>query len=201
MVTYSLIALLAVIFLLDYLVFTSGGIKGWGWKDILFGKQGESFEAISKQPNAFTGALCLKTSGVKKGQLWRLVSSMLLHGGLFHLLGNCVALWFAGRVAEQQLGSWKYILALAIGAVFANLWSMRVFSNEFGFGASGAIYAMLGILTAMLLLDPQLIAAFTWPARIYLGLYILANASPDKWSLVEHGGGFIAGIGLAFVLV
>ncbi|MCL1952208.1 MAG: rhomboid family intramembrane serine protease, partial [Oscillospiraceae bacterium] len=112
MVTYMLIALLAVIFVLDYLVFTPGGIEGWGVKDILFGKQGGSFELISKQPNRFTDALCLKTSGVKKGQLWRLVSSMLLHGGLFHLAGNCAALWFADAFAERQLGPWRYVLVL-----------------------------------------------------------------------------------------
>ena len=201
MVTYAILVLLAVTFILDYLVFTPGGIKGWGVKDILFGKQGEHFEPISKQPNSFTAILCLKTSGVKKGQLWRLVSSALLHGGLFHLLGNSLALFSAGRFVEQQLGPWRYILALVCGAVFANLWSMRVFNNEFGFGASGAIYGVLGILVAMLLLNPQLIGAFAWPWLVYLALYLLANVSPDKYSLVEHGGAFIAGIGLAFVLL
>ncbi|MDR2687418.1 MAG: rhomboid family intramembrane serine protease [Oscillospiraceae bacterium] len=201
MVTYILIALLAVIFILDYLVFTPEGIKGWGVKDILFGKQGDSFELISKQPNPFAGVLCMKTSGVKKGQLWRLVSSMLLHGGLFHLIGNCAALLSAGAYVERQLGPWKYVLVLLCGAVMANLWTMRVFGNEFGFGASGAIYGAIGVLVAMLLRNPQLIAAFSWPARIYLGLYVLANVGPDKWSLVEHGGAFIAGIGLAFVFV
>jgi len=199
MITYSLIALLAVIFVLDYLVFTPGSIKDWGWKDILFGKQGERFELISKQPNPFTGILCLKTSAVKKGQFWRLVSSMLLHGGLFHLAGNCAALLSAGVLVERQLGPWKYILVLLCAAAMANLWSMRVFSNEFGFGASGAIYGAIGILVAMLLKNPQLIADIPWPWRIYLLLYVLANAGPDKWSLVEHGGGFIMGIGLAFV--
>ena len=201
MVTYSIIAVLAVIFVLDYFVFTTGGMKGWGAKDILFGKQGDHFELISKQPNRFSGALCLKTSGVKKGQLWRLLSSALLHGGLFHLLGNSLALLSAGVFVEQQLGPWKYLLALACGAVFANLWAMRVFGSEFGFGASGAIYGMLGVLAAMLLLNPQLIGGFAWPWLVYLALYLLANVSPDKWSLVEHGGAFIAGIGLAFIIL
>ena len=198
-VTLCLIALLAVMYVLDYFVFSS--VKGWGVKDILFGKQGAHFEPISKQPTRFTSALCLRTSSVKKGQLWRLVSSMLLHGGLFHLLGNCAALLSAGAFVERQIGPWRYIIVLLCAAAMANLWSMRVFSNEFGFGASGSIYGPIGILVALLLKTPQLFGEISWPSRIYLLLYVIFNTGPDKWSLVEHAGGFMAGIGLAFVLV
>lgn len=205
MITYIFLAAIWIIFILDYLVLPPKGVNRWGFRYLVFGSQqpkpGEAFEFIGKHPTPFNQALCLTTSKVKKGQLWRLVSAAFLHGGLGHIVGNSLALWFAGRFVEQQLGPWKYLLALLAGAVMASLWSMRVFSNEFGFGASMPIYGAIGVLVAMLLLNPQLIGAFSWPARIYTLLYILANASPDKYSLVEHGGGFIAGIFLSFILV
>ena len=200
MVTYIYLAVIWLMFIVDYLVLPPKGVKRWGFRYLVLGKEGGT-ELINKQATPFNQALCLTTSKIKKGQLWRLVSSALLHGGLCHITANSLALWFAGRFVEQQLGPWKYLLTLLVGAVMANLWGMRVFSNEFGFGASTAIYGMIGILAAMFLLNPQLMLAFSWPARIYMLLYLLSNALPDKWSLVEHGGAFIAGLGLAFVLL
>ena len=202
MVTIVYVSLLVIMFILDYLVFPPKGVKRWDWQYLVFGKRraaGESFEYIRKQATPFNQTLCIKTSAVRKGQLWRLASSAFLHGGLFHLASNCAALLSAGALVERQLGWWKYIVVLLSGAVMANLWTMRVFSNEFGFGASGSVYGAIGILTAMLLLNPQLIGEFSWPWRVYLLLYVLSNAAPDKWSLVEHGGAFVAGIGLAFL--
>ena len=77
-------------------------------------------------PARFLGACGL-------GQALTVFTSMFLHGGLWHLLGNMIFLWFFGRLAEQRLGSrrfgWLYALAgvgaaaSAVASVGASSWS------------------------------------------------------------------------------
>jgi rhomboid protease GluP len=190
MVTYILLAVLCVSFVLDYFVFMPRGAK----RQLLT-------VTYQKTRNVYNEALCMKASAIKKGQLWRLVTSLLLHGGLLHLLFNSLAFLAAGRLVEQQLGWWRYLILLAASGIFANLCNMRILNSEFSFGASLATHGVIGMLAAMLLINPQLLGAIAWPWLVYLAGYCLYNVVADKWNLVEHGGGFIAGVLLAFILL
>lgn len=84
------------------------------------------------------------------GQWWRLVSSMFLHGSLWHLLFNMLALWQVGRLAERIFGSTRfvalYMLAGVSGSIASVLWNPHVNSV----GASGAIFGIIGGLLAFL---------------------------------------------------
>jgi len=189
MITYILLAVLAVSFVLDYFVFMPRSATRQ-----LFTL------TMAKTENAYNQALCMKASAIKKGQLWRLVTSLLLHGGMLHLLFNSLAFLAAGRLVEQQLGWWRYLLLLVASGIFANLCNMRILNSEFSFGASLATHGVIGMLAAMLLINPQLLGAIAWPWLVYLAAYCVYNVVADKYSLVEHGGGFIAGVLLAFLL-
>jgi len=191
MITYITITLLCVSFVLDYFVFMPRGVK----------RQMLTLTMVKVQNNPYSQALCMKSSAVKKGQLWRLVTSLLLHGGVFHLLGNSLAFLAAGRLVEQQLGWWRYLILLVASGIFANLCNLRILESEFSFGASLATHGVIGMLAAMLLQNPALLGEIAWPWLIFLAGYVLYNVPADKWNLVEHGGGFIAGVLLAFVLL
>jgi len=190
MVTYILIALLAMVFVLDYFVFMPKGAKRQ-----LFTL------TFAKTENPLNQALCMKRSVVRKGQLWRLVTSQLLHGGLFHIAANSLAFLAAGRLVEAQLGWWRYVILLLASGVFANLANLRILQSEFSFGASLATHGVIGMLAAMLLVNPGLLGEIAWPWRIYLAGYLLYNVVADKYNLVEHGAGFVCGVGLAFLLI
>lgn len=84
------------------------------------------------------------------GEWWRLGSSMFLHGSIWHLGFNMLALWQVGRLTERIFGSMRfvalYLLAGLCGSIASVLWNPTVNSV----GASGAIFGIIGGLLAFL---------------------------------------------------
>ena len=54
--------------------------------------------------------LMLSVEGIQRGEIWRLLTFQFLHGGLMHLLGNLLGLWFCGRFIETVTGPWRFLL-------------------------------------------------------------------------------------------
>lgn len=203
-VTYAFMALLAVVFILDYLILVPKGTKRWNARYLIFGKHaepGEKFELISKGRTTFNQALCMKGSAVRRGQLWRMVTSALLHGGLAHLAGNLITLYVVGGFLEPRLELWAYILVLVCGPIFSNIGNLRVLGNEFGFGASSSTFAMIGVVVAIMLREPGLFASFSLALKLVLVINGLFNIITDKWGLTEHLFSFAGGILLAFAII
>jgi len=141
-------------------------------------------------------------------------TSMFLHGGWMHLIGNMLYLWIFGNNVEESMGHGRFVafyLLCGVAAVFAQTLPNPE-STVPMVGASGAISGVLG---AYLLLLPRarvLVAiplGFYWPtlrlpAAIVLGLWFalqLANsllAGPGEGGVAfgAHIGGFIAGMAL-----
>ncbi len=146
-----------------------------------------------------------------------LLSSMYLHGGWAHLLGNMWYLWIFGDNVEDRMGRWRYLVFYTLCGIIASL--LQVLSAPRStipmIGASGAI---AGVLGAYLLLYPKarvstLIPVFyfiriVWlPAVIVLGgwflvqlmnglatLNVVMQTGGTAWW--AHIGGFIAGMAL-----
>jgi len=135
-------------------------------------------------------------------------SSMFLHGGLFHLLGNMLYLWIFGNNVEDYLGHFKYIIFYLISGFFAAfIHTLSDLSSPVPMiGASGAI---AGILGAYLVLFPRANVSTLFifiiffkiiklPAVLILGLWFLVqllNAGTVGGSVAwyAHVGGFITG--------
>ncbi|HET6881083.1 MAG TPA: rhomboid family intramembrane serine protease [Pirellulales bacterium] len=82
-----------------------------------------------------------------------LVTSLFLHGGWLHLLGNMWFLWIFGNNVEDRLGHFLYVFFYLGGGVLANLchWWSDPASQVPVIGASGAVATVLGAY------------AVTWP--------------------------------------
>lgn len=138
------------------------------------------------------------------------VSSMFLHGSLWHLLGNMLFLWVFGDNIEDVLGKIKYVIFYVVCGVLAGLIHALAFSNSqtMTLGASGAIS---GILGAYMLLFPRVkvltlipiffIIRFIWlPASFFLGIWfiyqLLYAVSPSSHGIafLAHIGGFLTGL-------
>jgi membrane associated rhomboid family serine protease len=90
---------------------------------------------------------------VTRGAVWQLVTYMFLHGGVFHILFNMLALWMFGVDLERGWGTPFFVKYYAITGIGAGLVTVAVSLLPFAFaapiyygmtvGASGAIYGLL----------------------------------------------------------
>ncbi|TDI45726.1 MAG: rhomboid family intramembrane serine protease [Acidobacteria bacterium] len=159
--------------------------------------------------------------GFKPGDphLIDLLTSMFLHGGFLHLLGNILFLWIYGDNVEHRLGRMGYLLAyLATGAAACGGDALlRMDSLVPSVGASGAISGVLGLyfvwfphnrVRVWIFLFPFIMNVVEFPARVVIGIFIvLQNILPALFAAgnsgVSHGahlGGFVAGFGVAVAL-
>ena len=82
----------------------------------------------------------------KSGEYYRLVSSMFLHIGIFHILFNMYALYVIGPQVEGFYGKWKYLIIYFISGICGSIMSMSFNPNTISVGASGAIFGLFGSL-------------------------------------------------------
>ena len=161
---------------------------------------------------ALASGACSPTRGAPlfpdKGIALSILTSMFLHGGLLHLLGNMWFLWIFGDNVEEAFGRLGYLLLYVLAGVGATLGFTAVHpaSVEPLIGASGAI---AGVLGAYLVLFPKGWVLALWvfwiipvPALIFLGLWFVGQfgmATPGvAWE--AHVVGFLIGaiVALAF---
>jgi membrane associated rhomboid family serine protease len=141
-----------------------------------------------------------------------LLTSMFLHGGWEHLLGNMIYLWVFGDDIEEALGSLRFLIFyLLCGIISALVFvAFNMHSTTPLIGASGAIS---GVLAAYLLLRPcarvtVFILRIVLRVRAYwvigawalLQIYLLSQHSDDGVAYLAHVGGLVAGAILFFVM-
>jgi len=175
----------------------------------------EVFRAYGVVPAVFVAS-----SGLER---WVPVfTSMFLHGGVWHLVSNMLALWIFGDNVEDRMGHFRYLLFYLLCGVAASL--VHIYTDPTStipsVGASGAIS---GVLAAYLVLYPMayvytLIPLFFWveivaiPALLYLGLWFLSQLVNGLFALSAtslqsgggiawwaHIGGFMAGLILVWI--
>jgi membrane associated rhomboid family serine protease len=141
-----------------------------------------------------------------------LVTSMFLHGGWLHLIGNVWFLWIFGNNVEDSMGHTRFLVFyLVTGLVAAGAHMVSAPGSQIPMvGASGAIS---GIMGAYLVLYPRvrvhtlfiiviIIRVIPLPAWVMLGYWLLiqlllgtqttgATGGVAFWA---HVGGFLAGV-------
>jgi rhomboid protease GluP len=80
---------------------------------------------------------------VAAGEVWRLVTAPLLHGGVEHLVGNAIALYILGMVCEHAFGRGQFVVLYTLGGLAGSAVSL-VTSAGPSVGASGAIFGLQG---------------------------------------------------------
>lgn len=146
-----------------------------------------------------------------------LITSMFLHGGWAHLLGNMLFLWIFGDNVEDAFGHSLYTAFYFVAGLAASMAQVLLSPSSTipGVGASGAISGVLAAYIVMfgsnrvrVLIGGMLT---TVPAYVMIGLWIvlqfvngfasIANtAQTGGVAYGAHVGGFLAGLVLTFLL-
>lgn len=156
------------------------------------------------------------------GQYLPLLTSMFLHGGWGHLIGNMMYLWIFGDNVEDRLGHLRYLAFYLLTGVAATLAQGFLYPDSAvpTVGASGAISGVLGAFFVLfpyarvLTLVPLVFFFFPVvevPAVLYLGFWFLMQFVSGTLALTlardaggvawwAHIGGFVVGMALAPLL-
>ncbi len=133
-------------------------------------------------------------------QVFALFSSMFLHGGWLHLLGNMWTLWIFGDNVEDRLGRARYLVLYLAGGFAAAL--LHIYTNAGStvptIGASGAIAGIMGAYFRFYpsarvetLVPPFFFGPFfVLPAVLFLGWWFLLQFFNGALSLGASGAGF-----------
>jgi rhomboid protease GluP len=157
---------------------------------------GSAFGLLDPSPAALCRLGALNAAAIaESGQWWRLLTVMVLHGGLIHWAFNSWALWAFGPTLESLLGRVRFV-ALYVGTGLVGAGASFAFNQTtLGVGASGAIFGLLGALIAFFFKRRS--AGGSAPLQqlllvLVLNLFIASrNPSIDN---LAHIGGFLAGV-------
>ncbi len=137
-----------------------------------------------------------------------LFSSMFMHGGFVHIIGNMLYLWIFGNNVEDRLGHIRFLIFYLLSGIIAS-YAHALSSPQSTIPMVGASGAVAGVLGAYLLLYPHakvhtliffgfFIEVITVPAIIVIGFWGLIqilNGLLSKGAGVEGGVAWFAHIG------
>jgi membrane associated rhomboid family serine protease len=164
--------------------------------------------------DAFINRWSLVPADIAAGRNWiTILTSMFMHAGWLHILGNMLFFWVFGPEIEDVMGPLRYLVFYLLGGLAATFAQIVIDSASTtpNLGASGAIAAVMG---AFLITYPRdrirTVLLLGWfsqvtfvPAIILVGLWFLTQLFSEVGALVQtqtggvaymaHIGGFVFG--------
>ena len=143
-----------------------------------------------------------------------LITSMFMHGGWAHLLGNMLFLWVFGDNIENRIGHLRYLIFYLVCGIIASLSHVFLADSDALIPSLGASGAISGVMGGYLLLFPSRRVRVMMgrgigevPAFVALGIWIVFQVISQMGLLggeqggggvayAAHIGGFIAGLAL-----
>jgi len=196
-VNWLVVAAVVLVFALQLIEFAEHG-----GSDMTAGQYAEYLEKATSRQFVLNGF------GIKGlfGHMW-------LHGGLFHLIGNLVFLWLFGNAVCSKIGNLYYLPAYILCGLTAAVTHLLLFDVPM-LGASGAINGMVGMYLVFfpenaiscmffLLWRPIWFTVRSfWVILLWFAFDILGAAyGGGGVAYFAHIGGFVAGFGLAILLL
>jgi membrane associated rhomboid family serine protease len=135
--------------------------------------------------------------GINLGQaILPLLTSMFLHAGWMHLLGNMLFLWVFGGSVEEAVGHFQYLIFYFMGGLGA-----AIVHTIFNWGSSiptvGASGAISGVMGAFIVLFPRARVTTLIPALFFFfTIRIPAVLMLGYWFLIQFFSG-VASLGVA----
>jgi rhomboid protease GluP len=128
-------------------------------------------------------------------EIWRLFTSMFLHGDALHLFSNMVSLLIFGAYVELSYSKYQFLILYFISGLIGSFFSMLLLPlNVISLGASGAIFGLIGAAFSILIVQRDTPLIFL--GLIYVFYFVFSSFSPGiNYFAHIFGllGGFIIG--------
>ncbi|HJW22394.1 MAG TPA: rhomboid family intramembrane serine protease [Candidatus Limnocylindrales bacterium] len=208
-VTFGLIAACFIVFALELWISFDGG-------DRALERFLDEWGAVPSKISAAIGQ-----GDYLSPPLLGILTSLFLHGGWLHILGNMLFLWIFGNNVEDRLGRIPFLVFYVLGGLAAGLSQVWIAPDSSVplVGASGAIAAVLGLyfvlwpgarITSLVFLGffyqlaevPALIVLGYWfVLQLLSGVTSLGAATAESGvAFFAHIGGFVVGMAVGLVV-
>jgi membrane associated rhomboid family serine protease len=134
-------------------------------------------------------------------QPWTIVSALFIHDGIYHILFNMLTLYFFGMYVLALVGETRFFLVYFIGGIVGNALFMLLAPNTIAVGASGAIFALGGVLAVLVprlkvMIFPIPVPVDLW-ISILLSFLVLIFFTGVAWQ--AHLGGLLTGLTAGYI--
>ncbi|ASK63193.1 rhomboid family intramembrane serine protease [Virgibacillus phasianinus] len=137
---------------------------------------------------------------IVNGEWWRILSSMFIHIGLFHIFMNMLALYYLGPAVEKIYGSTRFFIVYMLAGIGGGLASFA-FSSNISAGASGALFGLFGALLYFGLMNKKLFNLMMGKGIIVLiGINLIIGFTFPQIDNSAHIGGLVSGIVASFIV-
>ena len=127
---------------------------------------------------------------VQSGEIWRLFSVALVHGGLTHLFFNMFSLLVLGNPVEAALGKARFLIIFLVSLLTGSLASIYLNNvAQVSVGASGAVFGLFGAFIAM----RKMISEGVRDIYVIIGLNFVFGFILGGVDWRAHLGGLIGG--------
>ncbi len=141
------------------------------------------------------------TPALLSQQPWTIITSMFVHGSIWHILFNMISLYFLGSFFLRAAGERSFLAVFFLGGLAGNiLFVLLANPLSTGIGASGAIFALGGALAAMVPRVPVFIFFIPVPVPLWVAILIfffLSFLPGIAWQ--AHLGGLLLGLVAGFI--
>ncbi len=134
----------------------------------------------------------------RHGEYYRLFTVMLLHGGITHLISNCLGIYIFGTRVERIFGRGFFLFIYVISGLAGSFLSL-IFLSGVAVGASGGIYGLVGASLMQCILTRRSLDGIPMDfLLIYSILSISLGFMNPQIGNAAHMGGFVSGLIICF---
>jgi membrane associated rhomboid family serine protease len=130
---------------------------------------------------------------------WRVVSAMLLHGGVLHIVMNGASLLTLGLFIENLFGPARFWIAFVVTGICGNVASLLLPAQSFAVGASGGIFGLIGAMLGWGLRRGGTYGAAIKQQTIKWLIYGAVISMLPGIGWLAHLGGAVSGFLLSYV--
>ncbi|MBE9477917.1 MAG: rhomboid family intramembrane serine protease [Chloroflexi bacterium] len=134
---------------------------------------------------------------------WTVLTCLFLHGGIGHILGNMITLYFFGRYLRALVGDKRFLIVYFVGGILGSVcYILLAPPLSISIGASGAVFAVGGVLAVMrpklkVLVFPIPVPMPLW--AVVIGGFVIISFFPNvAWQ--SHLGGLVFGLVMGYFL-
>jgi len=132
-------------------------------------------------------------------ELWRLLTSMFLHGDILHIFSNMFSLLIFGSYVELSFSKYEFVLIYFISGILGSLLTVFLLPlNTISLGASGAIFGLIGAVLSIFIFDrnnPLIILGL-----IYAFYFVISSFTSEGINYIAHIFGLLGGFATGYIL-